>query len=98
MRAEAKISARAFNLTSRWPSSSGGSLQNCRGRCDSDTGFHFSEATNKTNPMAEKSLRLSQNASGRFYIDSSCIDCDMCRGTAPEIFRRDDDIGQTIVY
>jgi ferredoxin len=48
--------------------------------------------------MAEKSLRLSQNASGRFYVDSTCIDCDMCRGTAPEVFRRDDDIGQTIAY
>jgi ferredoxin len=48
--------------------------------------------------MAEKSLRLSQNAPGRFYVDSTCIDCDMCRGIAPEVFRRDDEIGQTIVF
>ncbi len=48
--------------------------------------------------MAEKSLRLSQNAPGRFYVDSTCIDCDMCRGTAPEVFQRDDDVGQTVVF
>lgn len=42
--------------------------------------------------------RLPQNAPGRFYVDSSCIDCDMCRGIAPDFFRRDDDIGQTIVF
>ena len=28
--------------TSRWPSSSGGGLQNRRGWCNSSTGFHFS--------------------------------------------------------
>ena len=42
--------------------------------------------------------RLPQNAPGRFYVDSSCIDCDMCRGIAPDFFRRDDDIGQTLVF
>ena len=42
--------------------------------------------------------RLPQNAPGRFYVDSSCIDCDLCRGNAPEFFRRDDDIGFSIVF
>ncbi len=36
-----KIFARAFNFKSRWPSSSGGGLQNRRGWCNSSTGFHF---------------------------------------------------------
>ena len=31
-------------------------------------------------------------------MDASCIDCDMCRSTAPEFFRRDDNIGYSTVY
>ncbi|MFC5455188.1 ferredoxin [Prosthecobacter fluviatilis] len=42
--------------------------------------------------------RLHQNAPGRFYVDSSCIDCDLCRDHAPEFFRRDDDTGQSYVF
>ncbi|MFZ2281716.1 MAG: ferredoxin [Prosthecobacter sp.] len=42
--------------------------------------------------------RLPQNVSGRFYVDSSCIDCDLCRGNAPDFFRRDDEIGYSIVF
>ncbi len=47
--------------------------------------------------MAEKSLRLPQNTFGRFYIDSTCIDCDMCRDTAPEFFQRNNDIAMSVV-
>lgn len=35
---------------------------------------------------------------GAFYVDSTCIDCDMCRENAPEFFRRNDETGYTIVY
>lgn len=42
--------------------------------------------------------RLPHNAPGRFYVDSSCIDCDLCRGDAPDFFRRDDDAGFTVVF
>ena len=42
--------------------------------------------------------RLPQNAPGRFYVDSSCIDCGLCPGHAPDFFRRDDDLGQSIVF
>ncbi len=42
--------------------------------------------------------RLPQNATGRFYVDSSCIDCGLCPGHAPDFFRRDNDIGQSIVF
>lgn len=48
--------------------------------------------------MATLSERLPQNAPGRFYVDSTCIDCDMCRTTAPEFFRRDDETGFSYVY
>lgn len=48
--------------------------------------------------MANRNERLSGNAPGAFYVDSTCIDCDMCRGNAPQFFRRDDEIGASIVY
>ena len=48
--------------------------------------------------MATLSERLPQNVPGRFYVDSTCIDCDMCRTTAPEFFRRDDETGFSYVY
>ena len=37
------------------------------------------------------------NVPGKFYVDSSCIDCDLCRETAPENFGRDDDEGVSYV-
>jgi ferredoxin len=40
--------------------------------------------------MADKTQRVPQNANGRFYVDATCIDCDLCRETAPENFARDD--------
>ncbi|MDP3073494.1 MAG: ferredoxin [Opitutaceae bacterium] len=47
--------------------------------------------------MPNLSERLPQNIPGRFYVDASCIDCDLCRATAPEFFRRDDEIGFSVV-
>ena len=40
--------------------------------------------------MAEIQQRVPENAPGRFYVDRTCIDCDLCRETAPSNFRRDD--------
>lgn len=48
--------------------------------------------------MAELSERLTENVSGGFYTTSVCIDCDMCRETAPGMFKRDDSIGLSVVY
>jgi ferredoxin len=42
--------------------------------------------------------RLSQNTPGHYYVDSSCIDCDLCRESAPAFFTRNADIGQSIVH
>ena len=36
--------------------------------------------------MALPELRLAQNVEGDFYVDSTCIDCDLCRQIAPETF------------
>jgi ferredoxin len=51
----------------------------------------------KGKTMAEQNDRLAQNVPGRYYVDSTCIDCDMCRSTAPDFFRRDEEIGMSIV-
>ena len=32
--------------------------------------------------------KVKENVSGAFYVDSSCIDCDVCRDTAPNNFIR----------
>ena len=48
--------------------------------------------------MAEKTERLLQNVTGAYYVDSTCIDCDMCRSTAPEVFMRHEDIGMSMVH
>lgn len=42
--------------------------------------------------------RLPQNAPGRFYVDNSCTDCDLCRNLAPDFFRRNESLGQSIVF
>ncbi|HEY9635678.1 MAG TPA: MBL fold metallo-hydrolase [Coleofasciculaceae cyanobacterium] len=41
--------------------------------------------------MAHLNQRRSQNVSGDFYVDSSCIDCDTCRWMAPEVFHSADE-------
>ncbi|SRR6266542_4308291 len=48
--------------------------------------------------MAEQTDRLPQNVAGAYYVDSSCVDCDLCRNTAPDFFRRDEEIGLSFVY
>jgi ferredoxin len=48
--------------------------------------------------MAEKTDRLTQNAAGNYYVDSTCVDCDLCRNTAPDFFRRDEETGFSYVY
>jgi ferredoxin len=41
--------------------------------------------------MATLTDRFPLNATGRYYVDATCIDCDQCRALAPEIFGRTDD-------
>jgi ferredoxin len=48
--------------------------------------------------MANFADRLPQNVAGRFYVDSQCIDCDLCRETAPNVFARHDESGFSYVY
>lgn len=38
--------------------------------------------------MSDRNDRVAENIDGPFYVDSSCIDCDVCRDTAPDNFTR----------
>ena len=40
--------------------------------------------------MADKTRKVPENVPGRYYVDETCIDCDLCRETAPRNFRRND--------
>ncbi len=45
--------------------------------------------------MADRTNKNPLNSSGKYYNDLSCIDCDLCREIAPQIFVRDDEEGLT---
>ena len=47
--------------------------------------------------MATLSDRTPDNVAGRYYIDSSCIDCDQCRVIAPDLFARNEDTALSYV-
>jgi ferredoxin len=38
--------------------------------------------------VANRAEKIPENASGSFYVDLQCIDCDVCRVTAPGNFQR----------
>ena len=47
--------------------------------------------------MADKSQKWPENVTGKFYVDNQCIDCDLCRETAPDFFSRNEDGGYSFV-
>jgi ferredoxin len=48
--------------------------------------------------MADKADKWPENVKGKFYVDEQCIDCDLCRETAPDFFTRNEDGGYSFVY
>ena len=48
--------------------------------------------------MAEIEEKWPENILGKFYVDEQCIDCDLCRETAPDFFMRNDEGGYSYVY
>ncbi len=48
--------------------------------------------------MAEVENKHPENVAGKFYVDDECIDCDLCRETAPSNFTREDDGGYSFVF
>lgn len=49
-------------------------------------------------PMAFFEDKLRDNVPGKYYVDGQCIDCDVCRDTAPANFRRNDHNGYSYLY
>jgi len=47
--------------------------------------------------MADPTDKVESNVDGQFYVDSNCIDCDLCRQTAPDNFERNEDDGYSYV-
>jgi ferredoxin len=48
--------------------------------------------------MADSKRKVRETVSGRYYVDETCIDCDLCRETAPDSFTRHDGEGYSYVY
>ena len=42
--------------------------------------------------------RYTDNVPGKFYVDDQCIDCDLCRETAPDNFTRNEEGGYSFVF
>ncbi|MBI4567866.1 MAG: ferredoxin [Planctomycetes bacterium] len=48
--------------------------------------------------MANAADKYPDNAPGAFYVDTQCIDCDLCRTTAPDNFIQNEEGGYSFVY
>ena len=48
--------------------------------------------------MADRKDRVLENVAGKFYVDTQCIDCDVCRVTAPANFQRNEEKGYSYVF
>ena len=47
--------------------------------------------------MADPDDKVEGSVDGKYYVDSSCIDCDVCRTTAPNNFEANEDEGFSYV-
>jgi len=47
--------------------------------------------------MADKANKWETNVAGKFYVDQQCIDCDLCRETAPAFFSKNYEGGYSYV-
>ena len=48
--------------------------------------------------MANRNDKPPENVPGPYYVDATCIDCDLCRNVAPQFLRRQDEGGYTYVH
>jgi ferredoxin len=48
--------------------------------------------------MADVANKYAENVAGKYYVDNNCIDCDLCRTTAPANFTRNNDGGYSFVH
>ena len=47
--------------------------------------------------LANFKIRNPENIPGNIYVTDQCLDCDLCRETAPTIFKRKDEEGYSYV-
>ena len=47
--------------------------------------------------MATKEDKYEDNVNGKYYVDTECIDCNLCREISPENFTNHED-GYSYVY
>ena len=47
--------------------------------------------------MADLDQKVAENAPGRYFVDATCIDCDLCRELAGDNFVRQDADGYSYV-
>ena len=48
--------------------------------------------------MADPTDKVEGSVPGKYYVDSNCIDCDVCRTTAPDNFEANEDEGFSFVF
>ena len=48
--------------------------------------------------MANRNDKTPENVPGAYYVDATCIDCDLCRNVAPQFLTRQDEGGYTYVH
>jgi len=48
--------------------------------------------------VADLTQKLPENVAGKYYVDTQCIDCDVCRVTAPGNFQRSAPKGYSYVF
>jgi ferredoxin len=48
--------------------------------------------------MPDAKDKVAGSVAGKYYVDSQCIDCDVCRVTAPANFQREEAKGYSFVF
>ena len=48
--------------------------------------------------MADPDDKVADSVEGKWYVDTQCIDCDLCRTTAPDNFKQNPDEGYSFVF
>jgi ferredoxin len=66
--------------------------------CLVHSGPPYFQFNNKIKFMADAANKYPENIAGKFYVDNQCIDCDLCRETAPDNFKRNEDGGYSYVF
>jgi len=47
--------------------------------------------------MADRDDKVPENVEGRYYVDTQCIDCNLCRDIAPVNFKHQEEAGYAFV-